>query len=127
MADNHKIFIAFAIEDQRARDFLVGQARNNRSSFSFTDMSVKRPWDNDWKSRCETRIKGCDGMIALVSQNSRSAHGQLWEVETGKKYLPVLGVYTSVDARPANLPAQFDNIRVVGWTWDNIANWMGRL
>ena len=32
---NHRIFTAFAIEDKWARDYLVGQARNDKSPFEF--------------------------------------------------------------------------------------------
>jgi hypothetical protein len=41
---NKKIFVSFAIEDKKYRDFLVAQAKNERSPFSFVDMSVKEPW-----------------------------------------------------------------------------------
>jgi hypothetical protein len=57
-----RIFIAFAIEDVRSRDFLVGQAKNDNSPFEFVDMSVKQPWETDWESKCRARIKGCDGV-----------------------------------------------------------------
>ena len=45
-----RIFISFAIEDERLRDLLVGQARNEKSPFEFVDMSVKEPWDSAWKT-----------------------------------------------------------------------------
>ena len=45
----NRVFISFAApEDNYARDFLVGQARNNRSPFEFVDMSVKEPWSESW-------------------------------------------------------------------------------
>lgn len=50
MAKNNRIFIAFAAEDSTYRDFLVGQAKNEKSTFGFTDMSVKQPWDSQWKT-----------------------------------------------------------------------------
>jgi hypothetical protein len=68
MARNHRIFSSFAIEDAVLRSFLVGQARNERSPFSFVDMSVKEPWDSDWKANCRTKIKGCDGVIGIVTR-----------------------------------------------------------
>ena len=40
-----RIFISFAIEDEKYRDYLVAQAKNERSPFTFVDMSVKQPWD----------------------------------------------------------------------------------
>jgi hypothetical protein len=36
-----KVFIAFAVEDKTYRDFLVGQAKLDRSPFEFTDMSAQ--------------------------------------------------------------------------------------
>ena len=35
------IFIAFAIEDERMRDFLKGQSLLTNSPFEYVDMSVK--------------------------------------------------------------------------------------
>ena len=36
-----RIFVSFAIEDKFARDNLVHQAKQKRTPFEFTDMSVK--------------------------------------------------------------------------------------
>jgi len=45
-----RIFISFAIEDEKYRDFLVAQAKNDRTPFTFVDMSVKQPWNEKvWK------------------------------------------------------------------------------
>ena len=117
----HRIFTAFAIEDEWARTYLVGQARNERSPFEFTDMSVKEPWSTEWKSRCRTRIKGCDGVIALVSTNTAKATGQLWEILTAKEErIPIMGIYVSQDNRPWTLPHELSNVRVADWTWPAI-------
>ena len=61
-----RIFISFAIEDEQYRDYLVKQAKNERSPFTFVDMSVKQPWDEKiWEQKCRTKIKACEGMIVL--------------------------------------------------------------
>jgi hypothetical protein len=128
VAQNNRIFVGFAVEDETYRDFLVGQARNNRSPFEFVDMSAKEPWDEKWKTNCTSRIKGCDGVIVLVSKNTASADGVLWEVNCAKEQkVPVRGIYCTTDNRPATLPSEFDGVRVVGWTWDNIANFINSL
>lgn len=128
MASNHRIFTAFAIEDKWARDYLVGQARNERSPFEFVDMSVKEPWDDQWKLRCRTRIKGCDGVIALVSTNTARAVGQLWEIRCAKEEgVPILGIYTTADNRPTTVPAELSGVAVVGWTWANIQSFLNRI
>jgi hypothetical protein len=128
MAKNNRVMVSFAIEDKTYRDFLVGQAKNNKSSFEFVDMSVKQPWDEKWKTNCRTRIKGSDGVIALVSKNTAKAEGALWEVKCAKEEkVPVRGFYCTPDNRPASLPSEFDGVRVVSWSWDNIASFINSL
>lgn len=126
--DNKRIFISFAIEDETLRDFLVGQAKNKNSPFVFTDMSVKKPWDSSWKTNCRTKIKGCDGVLIIVTKNSKNADGQLWEINCAKEEsVPIRGLYGSADNRPAALPKELEGVRVVSWTWDNIKSWIDSL
>ena len=67
-------------------------------------------------------------MIALVSQNTQNATGQLWEVRCAREEgVRVRGVYTQADNKPARLPAEFDGVRIVYWTWDNISNFLDTL
>ena len=128
MAKNDRIFIAFAIEDAKYRDFLRGQARNEKSPFDFVDMSAKEPWDEKWRTNCRTRIKGCDGVIALVSKNTAKGDGALWEIRCAKdEKVPVRGIYCTTDNRPATLPSEFAGVRVVDWTWPNIASFLNSL
>lgn len=47
MATKKTIFIAFAIEDERSRDFLKGQSLNTNSPFEYVDMSVKKAYESD--------------------------------------------------------------------------------
>lgn len=123
-----RVFISFAIEDKTLRDFLVGQARNKKSPFEFIDMSVKQPWDSAWKTKCRRKIKGCDGMIVIVTKNTKKAEGQLWEVKCAKEEgIPCRSIWGSKDNRPSSLPKELDRVRVVNWTWDNIANWLDTL
>jgi hypothetical protein len=99
---NKRIFTSFAVEDQRVRDLLVGQARNESTPFEFVDMSVKEPWDSRWKSNCRSKIKGCDGMIALLSRNTMTAEGARWELSCAREEaIPVIGVYPLREGRLA--------------------------
>ncbi len=128
MASKNRVFISFAKEDEWACKYLVGQAKNDKSPFEFVDMSLKEPFDEKWKTQCRSRIKGCDGMIALVSKNTKNASGALWEINAAKEEkVPVRGVYTSADDRPTTLPSELDGMRVVGWTWDNIKSFLDTL
>jgi hypothetical protein len=115
-----RIFIAFAIEDQDLKVLFTGQAKNNNVSYEFIDMSVKKPWDDQWKAHCRTRIKGCDGVIVLVSKNLKNATGALWEIRTAKEErIPLIGIYidggTSTDK-----PVELNGISCYEWTWDNV-------
>jgi hypothetical protein len=68
MAEKKMVFVAFAIEDERQRDFLKGQALNTDCPFEYIDMSVKEAYDSNWKERVRTRIRRSDGVIAFSEQ-----------------------------------------------------------
>ncbi|MBJ2357142.1 TIR domain-containing protein, partial [Sphaerochaeta sp. S2] len=100
MADKKVVFIAFAIEDERQRDFLKGQSLNTDSPFEYVDMSVKKPYDSDWKDRVRTRMRRSDGVIVLVSKNSLSSSGQKWEISCSKEEKKkTLGIWAYKDDR----------------------------
>jgi hypothetical protein len=128
MAGSHRIFTSFAMEDVRLRDFLVGQARNERSPFSFVDMAVKEPWDEAWKTNCRARIRGCDGMIGIITRNTPAASGQLWELQCAyAEGIPVRLIYGYQDDRPTNLPEPVRGRMVYAWSWDNIVSFLASL
>ncbi|PKP45690.1 MAG: hypothetical protein CVT94_17160 [Bacteroidetes bacterium HGW-Bacteroidetes-11] len=123
MADKKVVFIAFAIEDVKQRDLLKGQSLNTKSPFDYIDMSVKEPYDKDWKDKVRTRIKRSDGVIALVSKNSLQSSGQKWEIqcakEEGKKIRGIWAYsYDSTD---------LEGVYTKAWTWDNIKDFIDSL
>jgi len=121
-----RIFIAFAIEDVRSRDFLVGQAKNDNSPFEFVDMSVKKPWETDWEAKCRVKIRGCDGMIALISKYTPTATGELFEITTAEEEkVPTMLMYSSSD-RPS-LPYPLNKRLVNIWSWPKIKSFLNRL
>ncbi|MGA9128175.1 MAG: hypothetical protein WB425_08555 [Terracidiphilus sp.] len=126
MATNKRIFIAFAVEDKTYRDFLVGQSKLKKSPFDFNDFSVKEPWDAKWKTNCRSRIKGCDGVIALISKNTAKADGQLWEIQCAyEESVPTMLMWID-ENRPA-VPALIKGKLINVWSWDNLVNFIGRL
>lgn len=127
MAEKNRIFISFAIEDEWARDYLVGQAKNAKSPFEFVDMSVKEPWDSAWKTKCRTKIKGCDGVIAILSKNTARADGEKWEMKcAGEEGIPMIGIWAKANEQVA-VPAEFGKNKVIAWTWDGIAKFINSL
>ena len=121
-----RVFIAFAKEDERQRDFLKGQSLNTATPFDYVDMSVKEAYSSAWKTNTRARIKGSDGVIALLSVNSRSADGELWEIRCAiEEAKPLMGIYAYKDDR--TIPAGFPVSKVRNWTWANIANFIDGL
>ncbi len=85
-------------------------------------MSVKEPWDEKWKTNCRTKIKGRNGVIALISKNTAKADGAKWEIKCAKdEKIPIVGMY-AYSADRATAPAELGSTRVMTWTWDNIKN-----
>ena len=126
MANAKRIFVGFAVEDKQYRDLLRGQSKLGGSPIDYTDMSVKEPWDNSWKTRCRQRIKGCDGLIALLSKNVQTADGARWEIKCAiEEAIPVLGVH--IFKSDSYQPVEIKEKRVISWTWDGIGNWITRL
>lgn len=123
MADKKVIFIAFAIEDERQRDFLKGQSLNTKSPFEYVDMSVKEAYDTNWKERVRTRIRRSDGVIVLVSKNSHTSSGQKWEIQCAKEEeKKILGIWAYKDDR-----TNIVGVRTVVWSWDSIKDFIDSL
>ncbi|MDQ0241257.1 TIR domain-containing protein [Arthrobacter bambusae] len=123
MAEKKTVFVAFAIEDQRQRDLLKGQSLHSRAPYEFIDMSVKEPYDSNWKDKVRTRIRRSHGVIAFVSENSLTSSGQKWEIQCAKEEgKPLLGVWAySVDRTALN------GFRTVTWSDANIAGFIDSL
>lgn len=122
-----KIFIAFAGEDEWARRDLVGQGKNSRTPIDFKDMSIPKPFDSKWKTQCRDVIKGCDGLVALLSTHTRAAEGARWEMQCANdEAIPMIGVHTQKDNKGA-IPTELAGKKVIEWTWDGIADWINSL
>lgn len=123
MASTKTVFVAFAIEDERQRDFLKGQSLNTDSPFEYVDMSVKEPYDSNWKERVRTRIRRSDGVIALVSNNSLSSSGQKWELACAREEKKkTLGIWAYKDDR-----TNLEGVNTVVWTWAAIEKFINSL
>ena len=123
-----RVFVSFAIEDAKIRDLLVGQSKNKKTPFEFTDMSVKEPWDNAWKTQCKERIKSCHGLIVLVSKNTLKADGAHWEIKCAKELgLPVKAIYAYKEAKGCELPEELKGQHIYKWSWPNINKFVDQL
>ncbi|MGE7416193.1 TIR domain-containing protein [Methylobacterium tarhaniae] len=123
MADKKVVFVAFAIEDERQRDFLKGQSLHPRQPFEFIDMSVKQAYDSEWKEKVRTRIRRSDGVIVLVSKNSLNSSGQKWEIECAKEEKKkIRGIWAYKDDRTT-----LSGVTTYEWSDDNINSFIDSL
>jgi hypothetical protein len=123
MATTKVVFIAFAIEDERQRDFLKGQSLHPRAPYEFIDMSVKEPYDSEWKTRVRTRIRRSNGVIVLVSKSSLESSGQKWEIQCAKEEKkPIRGIWAYKDDR-----TDLSGVSTYVWTDANISNFIDSL
>lgn len=124
---NKRVFVAFAIEDETTKILFTGQAKNAKVPYEFVDMSIKEPFDEKWKTNCRSRIKGCDGVIALISKNTKNAEGQLWEIKcTKEENIKLIGIYIK-GSTAADKPASMLGITCKEWTWDNVKEFIESL
>lgn len=117
------IFVAFAMDDVRMRDLLKGQSLHTDTPFEYVDMSVKEPYEDEWKKKVRTRMLRSDGVLALISQSSLNSTGQKWEIQCAKdEKIPVRGIWCYNNDR-----TDFPGVYTMAWTWDNIAKWIDGL
>jgi len=123
-----RVFISFAIEDSEYRDHLVSQAKQKRSPFDFIDMSVKRPWDEaEWRKKCKSRIKGCDGVIVMLSNYTYHASGARYEMKCANELgIKMVGMRIRKSDTSA-VPPELASKTVMIWNWENLEKFVNSL
>lgn len=116
-----KIFISFAKNDEKYRDYLVEQAKKENSPFDFVDMSVKKPWkEHEWKEKCRLKIKKCDGIIVLLSKKTWHSSGARWEIKCAKEEnIEVIGMHIQKNNK-GSIPPELKGKRIIEWNWKNL-------
>jgi hypothetical protein len=121
-----RIFVGFAIEDEKARNLLRGQAKLGDSPIEYIDYSVKEAWSESWKTQCRQRIRGCNGFIGFLSSNTHNADGARWEIKCAvEENIPVLGVWTTDEQ--TYIPPEMPQSKVIRWTWPGIAQFINSI
>lgn len=123
-----RVFISFAIEDIQYCKHLIDQARKKHSPFDFIDMSVKKKWNQkEWKDRCRTKIKRCDGAIALLSKNTHKAGGARWEMKCAREEgVKIIGMHIKKNDKGA-IPPELQGKKVILWSWANLEKFINNL
>ena len=91
-------------------------------------MSVKKEWNqNEWKDRCRTKFKRCDGVIALLSKNTHKAGGARWEMKCAREEgVKIIGMHIKKNDRGA-IPPELQGKRVILWSWNNLEKFINQL
>ena len=117
------VFIAFAKEDEAARNLFTGQRLHTNTPFSFVDMSVKEPYKTEWKDQVRTRVRRSNCVIALISSHTPRATGQLWELRCAREESkPILGLWIEDGYRTK--PLEMGAAPVKAWTWENVSSFI---
>ena len=88
---------------------------------------LNKHWDSTWKTNCRSRIKGCGGVIALLSKKTWNADGAKWEMQCAvEEKIPIIGVHIKSDDKGA-IPSELAGKKVIEWTWDGIKNFIDSL
>lgn len=123
MAAKKVVFVAFAIEDEGQRNLLKGQSLHTLSPFEYIDMSVKEAYEQDWKDKVRTRIRRSDGVIALISKDSKNSSGQKWEIECAKEEgKPILAIWAYTSDKTV-----VSGVTPKSWDWETIKNFIDKL
>jgi hypothetical protein len=122
-----RTFISFDYDhDARLKDLLVGQAKNEDSPFEITDMSIKSPITNDWKSNARIRIKGCDIVVVICGEYTDTASGVTAELkiaqDEGIDYFLLAGYSDKTCKKPNNARS---SDKVYKWSWPNLKTLIG--
>lgn len=117
-----RAFISFDFDhDEELRDALVGQARLSDSPFAIVDMSVREPFDGNWKQKVRHRIRRTDLSIVICGEHTHQARGVAAELtitrEERKPYFLLRGRPHKVCHKPATA-LRSDQIHK--WSWDNL-------
>ena len=123
MATTKTLFIAFAIEDERQRDFFKGQSLGPRAPYEFVDMSVKEPYDTVWRDKVRARIRRSNGVVVLVSKNSLTSAGQKWEIQCAREEKkPIRGIWAYTDDR-----TNLIGVTIYVWSDKNMSDFIDSL
>jgi len=117
-------FISFHMEDEAQVNLLRHQAKSDKFNLEFADYSVKEPFNNNWKARCEERIRQSSITIVMIGPETYKRPAVLWEInksyELGKK---VVGVRIRKDKNdPIPGPLLRNKAKIIKWNMEEIQN-----
>ena len=120
MAKKKRVFISFDYDhDLDLKNLLVGQAKNDDSSFNIADFSIKEAISKDWKDKARTKIKGVDVVIVICGQHTDTATGVSAELKIAQEedvnFFLLWGRSGKTCKKPKAAKA---TDKIYKWTWD---------
>ncbi len=118
------IFISFATADTFARDELVRHSIQGYTQYYFDDKSLYKPLSGNWKIKCRVKINQCNGLIAIISDNTFNAEGARYEIwcayQDGIPVLPIYYYKTGTQFPISQLEGQI----IYPWKWKIITDFI---
>ncbi len=132
IADNEtikrNIFISFDNDDLDEVNLFRGQAKNESSELSFSDYSIKIPFNSDKaeyiKRMISEKIKQCSTCLLYLTNDSVNSKWVKWEIEKSKELgKSVIGYYKTDSGVPSMSPDLRSNIdKIVPWNHKAISS-----
>ncbi len=127
LGSKKNVFISFHMEDEAQVKLLRHQSKDDKFNLEFTDYSVKKPFDNNWKKRCEKKIRQSSITIVMIGAETYKRPAVLWEInksyELGKK---VIGVRIHKDRNdPIPGPLIRNKAKIINWNLEKIQKKLG--
>ena len=130
MASANQVFISFALKDTNLRDKLVEQINKEKPEAKCVDMPMKKSWESAWRTEVQETVRGCAGVIGLISESIGRADGQQWELrcalDSGLPVLLICDKY-SMDIPAKQLPELIRDKDIRLWEEATVSGFLNRL
>lgn len=115
-----RAFISFDFDhDKSLRGDLVAQSKRPDSPFSIVDCSVRAPYDEKWRQKVRSIIRGADLTIVICGAHTDTAKGVAAEItitrEEGKPYFLLQGHASCTRPETA-----LKTDKIHPWRWENL-------
>lgn len=125
--EKSKVFIIFDhTNDKDIKEQLVGQAKNNDTSFEISDCSIKSPLTADWVEKARAKLKNTDQAVVLCGQNSATSVNV--EIELAQQeQVPYCLLKGYKDKECVFPKASKSTDKMHNWTWDTLKQTLAML
>ncbi|MCK9617798.1 MAG: toll/interleukin-1 receptor domain-containing protein [Lentimicrobiaceae bacterium] len=125
--DKKKIFICYAIEDKELLEKFLKEAKKENVPYQLVYLKEKEPMSATWREECRSKIKACDGVVALISKNLKISEGAFWEMKCSREEgKPRISMFVG-DAGIIDKPRDLDGVTAMVLSWDRLAYFVSKI